>query len=393
MRLPTLQILFLGFFSFTIAVAEAKTPPGPSPAPKLEIKNDFAATEVFKGSDAIWGFDFISETELIFTEKPGRIAWLDLKSGRRQVLAGGPKALASGQGGMLDVRLFRENAKISVFITASVSPEKGEPGVRSRTQTTALFRANLVKNGDTYVLEGLTRLFEAEPGVDSDYHFGSRVVMTKEGGIFVSLGERNDRDRAQDLTQHWGKILRLGLDGKPFPTNPFIKGEKVAGVIPRPEIYSSGHRNPQGLALHPKSGELFESEHGPRGGDEINKIVAGKNYGWPKTTYGREYWGPSIAPPTVTGFEQPEKYYVPSIAPSSLLIYSGKKYRDLEGKFLQGALVLKHVNIVDIETGAELRLFEKLGERIRNVGESPAGEIFISSDSGRIFRIDRKTAL
>ncbi|CAN5520060.1 PQQ-dependent sugar dehydrogenase [soil metagenome] len=387
-------ILLLSFCAFAASTAP---PSAASPAPALLLSTDFIATKVFSGSNIIWGLDFLSENEALFTEKSGTVSLLDLKTGTRRNVSGGPTPVINGQGGLLDLKTLREGAgsseKVWVYFTSSVAPEKGEPGLRARTQTTALFRGILKKSTTTVSIEGLTRLFEAEPGVDSAFHFGSRLAFPKAGGVFMSVGERNERERAQDLTQHWGKVLHLTLDGKPFATNPFAKQTKIGGVLPRAEIYSFGHRNPQGLAIDPKTGQLFESEHGPKGGDEINQIEAGKNYGWPVITYGREYTGPAIGTFVQVGFEQPLKYYVPSIAPSSLLIYSGKKHKELEGKFLLGALVLKHLNITDIKTGAELRLFKKLGERIRNVVESPAGEIYFSTDSGMIFRLDRKKTL
>ncbi len=359
---------------------------------------EFKAVPVFNGSDIIWGFDFLTEDEILFTEKSGGIRLLNLKTGVATDVAGGPKPVVTGQGGLMDVKFQKTSGKTWVYFTSTVHPEKGNESTRTDTQTTAIFRGLYTQEKVAAKIIQLTRLFEAEPAIDSGYHFGARLSLYKPGdkpgdkfgGLFLSLGERNERDRAQDLTQHWGKVVHLSLDGAPSPSNPYMKGQRIAGKVPRPEIYSYGHRNPQGIALHPVSGELFVSEHGPRGGDEINLVKPSNNYGWPIITYGREYWGPSIGSKEKPGLEQAVKYFVPSIAPASLMIYSGKKFSELKGRFFLGALVLQHLNIVDIKTGNETRLFKDLSLRIRHVAESPAGEIFFSTDGGQIFRLDRK---
>ncbi len=350
------------------------------------------AIQVFKGSDVIWGFDFISEDEMIFTEKQGAVRVLGLKTGIAQAVSGGPTPAVNGQGGLMDVKLHSVDGKTWVYFTSAVAPEKGAESARKTTQTTALFRGLLSGGPQAWKITELVRLFEAEPSVDSTYHFGSRIAFhpSESGGapgLYMTLGERNERERAQDLSQHWGKILHLTLLGKPHPSNPFIKGEAIAGKIPKPEIYSYGHRNPQGIAIHPTTNEVYSCEHGPKGGDEINLIKPGRNYGWPLITYGREYSGPVIGTKAKPGLEQALKYYVPSIAPASLMIYSGAKYPEYKGKFLLGALVLRHLNVVDLKSGKETRLFSEMNLRIRNVAESPRGEIFFSTDSGQIFNM------
>jgi glucose/arabinose dehydrogenase len=346
------------------------------------------AVSIYKGNDVVWGFDFLSENEILLTEKNGAVRFIDLKTKGISNVGEAPKTIVNGQGGLMDVKIHETQGKGWVFFTSTVRPEKGDESTRKTNQTTAVFRGVLARTKSGVKITQLTRLFEAEPSVDSGYHFGSRLAFGKNGELFISIGERNERDRAQDLTQHWGKILRLTLDGKPFASNPYIKGEKISGQTPRPEIYSRGHRNPQGLAMHPETHELYASEHGPRGGDEVNLISQGKNYGWPITTHGREYYGPSIGELEKPGIEPALKYFVPSIAPGSLMIYSGKKHPEWKGYFFLGALVLRHLNIVNIKTGAETRLFKDLKLRIRNVVESPAGEIYFSTDSGEIFRIE-----
>ncbi len=378
------RILLLGFVAFFGGLTF-----GPQAFAKFAFAPDaYKATQVFKASDIIWGFDFISENEILLSQKNGTVVFANLKTGKGVEVKDGPVPIVDGQGGLLDLKVHRSSGKTWVYFTAAVAPEKGSQDDRKKKQTTALFRAEWTGEPSPS-LKGLARLFEAEPAVDSSLHFGSRLAFTKDGALYMTVGERNERDRAPKLDQHWGKVLRLTLDGKPFASNPYIKGEKINGVTPRPEIFSFGHRNPQGIAVA-SNGGVYESEHGPRGGDEINLVGAGKNYGWPEITYGREYYGPKIGSTEKAGLEQPIKYYVPSIAPGSLMIYSGKKFKEFTGLFFQGALVLQHLNILNINTGEDTRLFKEMSERIRHVAESPSGDIYFSTDSWLILRVDRK---
>lgn len=365
----------------SVAFAAAKT----SSATKVSAEA-YKAASIYKASNIIWGFDFISESEILIGLKNGELLLLDAKTGKAQPIPGGPSVIDRGQGGLLDIKVLRDGGKTWVYLTASVTPEKGTASEKKSNQTTGLFRAEW----KSAKLENLTRIFEAEPSVDSSLHFGSRLVFPKTGGLFITLGERNQRERAQDLSQHWGKVLRLTLDGRPHPENPFVQRPSSGKGTPKPEIYSFGHRNPQGIAIDPLSNEVYVSEHGPRGGDEINLIKPGANYGWPVITYGREYWGPRIGKSSQAGLEQPVKYYVPSIAPSSLLIPTSKIHKELAGHFIQGALVLQHVNVTDAKTGTEVRLFEDMKKRFRNVAESPAGEIFFATDDGDLLKLERK---
>ncbi|MDX9730464.1 MAG: PQQ-dependent sugar dehydrogenase [Bdellovibrionales bacterium] len=351
------------------------------------------ATKVAEVSGVVWGFDFLAENDLLLSLRNGKLLRVRLptqasESAKIDEIKGGPDVVASGQGGLLDLKIKKlKDGKTWIYLTASVKSAEG-----GNTQTTALFRAEWLGSETETRIGKLERLFEAKPGVDSGLHFGSRLAFTDDA-IFMTLGERNQRERAQKLDQHWGKVLRLTFDGKPAPGNPFTT--PINGVQPKPEIYTWGHRNPQGIAIAP-SGEVFVGEHGPRGGDEINLLKPGANYGWPTVTHGREYWGPKISDKTSTdGVEDAVKYYVPSIAPSSLIIYSGKKHSDLKDRFIQGALALQHLNILALEKkngkwmhGTETRLFQKLHERIRNVAESPSGELYFSTDSGRLYKLE-----
>ena len=213
--------------------------------------------------------------------------------------------------------------------------------------------------------------------------------MDKEGYLFISIGDRGVRNESQSLKAHMGKIIRIHQDGRVPKDNPFFE---TKGALK--EIWSFGHRNAQGLAFDPMSGDLYEQEHGPRGGDEINKIEKGANYGWPVITYGKEYWGPSIGEgKKKKGMKQPLKYWVPSIAPCGLSFYSGKKFPDWKGSLFSGALRGKHLNRLTFKNGkivSEERLLNELGFRVRNVKEGPTGLLYLSVDQGKILRIAPK---
>ncbi len=238
----------------------------------------FTVEKLIEGQDVIWGFDFLDRKnadEILFSERSGKLRFLHLKTGKTTEVAGAPRVLNQGQGGLLDVMIDPKKNEIYLTYSEPVGDES----------TTSLFKGML--SPDKTRLNG-QRIFQAKAFSKSTIHFGSRVVLDGEGFLFMSVGERDQREKAQDLSAHNGKILRLTPDGKPAPRNPFAK---TPGALP--EIWSLGHRNPQGLALE-GSGALLEAEFGPRGGDEVNRLEKGRNYGWPLVTYGSEYWGPKI---------------------------------------------------------------------------------------------------
>ena len=291
-------------------------------------------------------------------------------------ISGSPEVYTGGQGGLLDVIVspdFNKNKKI--YFTYAVKKSEGK--------TTALGSAIFSKDG----LKEVRELFVANAYSSDNVHFGSRLAFDLAGNIFMSIGDRGKRDRAQILGYHTGKILRLDQEGKALGDNPFVKNKEAL-----PEIWSYGHRNPQGLFYDKKTNKLYEGEHGPRGGDEINLIEAGKNYGWPVVTYGREYHGPKISDSgSKPGIVEPLKYYVPSIAPCGLMIYQGELFPEWKGDFFQGALVLKHLNHVSFKNnkiGEEKRYLEDLSYRVRNVAQSPDGYIYLATDNGKILRLE-----
>lgn len=357
----TLLALLLLLFSTSLSAVEAV---------KYRIE------EVATGLGVLWGIAFVDEKTLLVTERSGRALLLALDQGAVVPLGGLPKVYAEGQGGLLDVAVPPPGeAEGWIYFTYSKPAEDAA--------ATTLARARLQQQQ----LVDWEDLLVTDSDSGTGYHFGSRIAFDGQGHLFFTVGDRGVRKNGQDLSNHAGAVLRLRLDGTVPEDNPWSKRGDA-----RPEIWSYGHRNPQGIAMGVE-GRLWAIEHGPRGGDEINRILPGKNYGWPVISYGKEYWGP-IAVGEGThraGMEQPTKYYVPSIAPGSLLVYSGKAFPQWKGNLLAGALKLRHINRVVLnqqgEAVEEVRMLTELGERIRALDESPEGWLYFSTDSGRILRL------
>ena len=294
---------------------------------------------------------------------------------------GVPQVFARGQGGLHDVILDRDFAKNGTIYFCFAMPVSGGG-------QTALARARLV-DGNPPRLDGVKVIFQQEGPPSSGNHFGCRIVQARDGNLFLTTGDHfRSRDDAQNLGNHLGKVIRVTTDGSVPPDNPFVKR---AGA--KPEIWSYGHRNMQGAALHPQSGKLWTHEHGARGGDEVNIPEAGKNYGWPVITYGIDYSGAKIGVGThQAGMEQPVKYWVPSIAPSGMAFYTGDLFPKWRGNLFVGALAgqtLVRLEINGEKVGAEDRLLQNLRERIRDVRQGPDGALYIATDNsnGRILRV------
>lgn len=324
-----------------------------------------------------WGMAFLSPNKLLVTERSGSVLLLDLETSKKIRLKNTPKVKHNGQGGMLDIALSPDY-KTSGWIYFTYVKDIKNQGA------TVLSRAKL-KNNKFYSWK---ELLITKSGTETSRHFGSRIAFDNDGHVFFGVGDRGKRPNAQNLNNHAGSIIRLNLDGSIPNDNPYIQHENIL-----PETWSYGHRNPQGLAYDFKFNRLWEIEHGPRGGDEINLIKPAVNYGWPEISYGKEYWGP-IAVGDGThheNMEQPVKFYVPSIAPGSLIVYSGDVFHKWKGNLFAGALKLRHINRVVLdETGQaikEERLIESMDERIRALSQSPGGLIYFSTDSGNIYRI------
>ncbi|MEH6650546.1 MAG: PQQ-dependent sugar dehydrogenase [Motiliproteus sp.] len=383
--LSTLLLLFL--LTVLSRVAEAQIT---QVTTEQHAGTHFQVEQLASGLGVPWGLAFISqgsdECELLITERQGRISLLDCNSGERHPVAGAPRVFVSGQGGLLDVAVpadYTDHRWIYFTYSKAVVSDGGD-----RVGATVLARAQLDRSEGALTLVQWQTLLATRSGSDSGRHFGSRIAFDSQKYVYFGVGDRGDRPNAQDLTNHAGTIIRLHRDGRVPDDNPFV-GQRSA----LPEIWSFGHRNPQGLAFDPDNNRLWQNEHGPRGGDEVNRIEPGRNYGWPVISYGKEYWGPiSVGEGThKVGMEQPVKTYIPSIAPASLLWYSGDAFPQWQGNLFAGALKLQHLNrlILDVEGNVvkEQRLLESLDERIRALAQSPAGWVYLSTDSGKILRI------
>lgn len=363
-------------FVFLLWVSACTTPKAISKNFVKSEGQEIKITKIIEGQGTIWGMDFYSDEHMVFTEREGKIKSLHIPTRTITEFRGGPNVYASGQGGLLDIQLHPQfNKNHWVYLCYSTRLPGGN--------TTQLARMKMKK----FEFVKSEILFTAKPYYDTSHHFGCRISFDHEGHLFMGIGDRGQRDDAQDLSRHNGKIIRLKEDGSLPEDNPFIK---IAGA--QPEIWSYGHRNPQGLKYDVSTKILWEHEHGPRGGDEINIIKKSLNYGWPVITYGREYSGFKVGEgiSKKEAMEQPIKYYVPSIAPSGLEIYSGKLMKAWKGDLFIGALALTHLNRVSPSKSSdknEERLMGSYNERIRAIRESPSGKLYVSTDSGRIYEL------
>ncbi len=322
-----------------------------------------------------WGMSFIAPNEILFTERHGALGILNTRSGKVSRVSGLPEIMAQGQGGLMDVAVPNDFLQQGWIYFTYSKKIKGQ-GV------TTLARSRL-NNDKLYQWQDL---LVTQSASDTGLHYGSRIAFDDSGYVYFGVGDRGVRSNGQNLKTHAGSILRLKRNGDIPNDNPFYNNAEAL-----PEIWSYGHRNPQGLVWDSDNQRLWAIEHGPRGGDELNLIKKGKNYGWPVISYGKEYWGPiSVGEGThKKGMMQAVKYYVPSIAPGSLLHYDGSAWPKWKGNLFAGALKLRHLNrIVLDEDGkaiAEERLLDDLNERIRALAQSPDGGIYFSTDSGKIF--------
>jgi len=343
--------------------------------------NNFNVEVVIDGLGIPWGMAFLSAEKLIFTQRNGKVGIIDLKQNKLFWLNNTPSVYHNGQAGLLDVAVPNDYEHTKwIYFTYSKTVEN--------KSATVLARAQLENNS----LQSWQDILVSQSFENTNYHYGSRITFDEKGHVYFSIGDRGKRPNAQNQANHAGSILRLNLDGSVPADNPFINDKNTL-----PEIWSYGHRNPQGLFYDKHTRQLWSIEHGPRGGDELNLILAGKNYGWPVISYGKEYWGPvKVGEGThKKGMEQPVKIYIPSIAPGSLLVYSGKAFPNWRGNLFAGALKLRHLNRIVLSSKinsenkaiGEERLLKDINERIRCVIESPEGWLYLSTDSGKILRL------
>jgi len=333
---------------------------------------------VADGLEYPWGLAFLPDGGMLVTERPGRLRLVAQDGRLSKPLAGVPEVYENGQGGLLDVALDPDFAANQLVYLSYAEPG-GEGG------GTAVARGRLAGGR----LEQVEVIFRQQPKLDSGHHFGSRLVFLKDGTLIVTLGDRNRREYIPDMKAQIGKLVRINRDGTIPKDNPFVGNDAYS-----PDIYSLGHRNVQGATLNPATGELWTAEHGARGGDEINIPKAGRNYGWPIISYGREYSGGKIGEGTSKpGLEQPVYYWDPSIAPAGMTFYTGDKFPAWRGNLFVGALKFQLLVRLEVEGNRivkEERLLEDMGDRIRDVVQGPDGYLYLLTDEsdGRILCIE-----
>ncbi len=359
-------LLALFFFSFTV-LAETFT----------SEKQNFTIETVVDGLEHPWSVDFLPDGRMLVTEKPGRLRIVE--NGKlSEPVNGLPKVKEKGQGGLLDIALDPDYANNRIIYLSYSAKGKGGIG-------TEVVKGKLVGNElkDTQVI------FKLSPKSNTGYHFGSRLLFAKDGSLFITLGDRGDQDRAQDISDHAGSLIRINKDGSIPKDNPFVNNPNA-----KPEIYTYGNRNMQGIAMHPETSDVWTIEHGPQGGDELNLMKPGVNYGWPVITYGANYGtGTKIGEGTEKeGMEQPIHRWVPSIATSSLLFYTGDKFPNWKGNAFVGSLKFGQIARLEMQGNKvihEERLINGKVGRIREVQQGLDGYIYIITDEskGKLYRI------
>jgi glucose/arabinose dehydrogenase len=371
----------------TLALGVLILAPGVEAATFKTEKGDISVDIIADGLARPWAIDFLPDKRMIVTERGGRMRIVSPDGKKSAAIKGVPGVDVGGQGGLLDVAVHPDFAQ-NRFIYWSFS-EAGKGG-----NSTAVARGRLSADGKA--LENVQVIFSQKPKVRSNLHFGNRLVFDGKGHLFVTLGERSAekfRGQAQELNSHLGKIVRLMEDGSVPKDNPFVGKD---GALP--EIWSYGHRNPQAAAINPATGALWEIEHGPMGGDEINLPEPGKNYGWPVVSYGVNYDGTPVGSGKreAPGMENPIYQWTPVIAPSGMAFYTGDSFPQWKGNLFVGGLragALVRLELDGAKVTHEERLLKELGMRIRDVVQGPDGAIYVVTDAsdGQIIRISPAT--
>ncbi|MHC8508399.1 MAG: PQQ-dependent sugar dehydrogenase [Rhodospirillales bacterium] len=370
------------FSALAFALASAPAPAAAADEVYETEHYPLRAVTVADGFDYPWSLAFLPDGRFLVSEREGALRIVEPGGQVGPPVAGLPEIWAEGQGGLLDVALGPDFARDGViFFTYAEPDESGDEG------GTALARARL--NAAADALRDVRVLFRQTPKTDGGRHFGSRIVFPGDGTVMFTTGDRGERDRNQDKTVNRGQVIRLRLDGGV----PADNGRAVDAAL-RPEVWSMGHRNPQGAAVHPQTGEIWLHEHGARGGDEINIARRGRNYGWPVIAYGRHYFGGKIGEGAhKPGMEQPVYYWDPSIAPSGMAFYSGGRYPKWKNSLFIGALKFEMIARLtlrgDTVTGEE-RMLGDMDERIRDVRFGPDGFLYVLIDDspGRLIRLE-----
>ncbi len=369
-KAPEIVVLVLALFVAALVASHLEA------AQRTLDSGSVTVEEIADGLHVPWSIAFLPGCEFIVTERRGRLYHFDSDLNRTRVNMD-IKVFKKGQGGLLDVLVGRDfETNRRVYLSYSYAPS-------GAAANTAVSVGELTPDNRTLV--NTRRIFEAKPKFRGGRHFGSRLVMTADSHLFVTVGDRGNRNSAQDLSAHNGSVIRVGTDGRVPADNPFAGQPGRRGLI-----WSYGHRNAQGAALDAE-GNLWIVEHGARGGDEINRIIKGRNYGWPVIAYGRHYSGRSIGEGHAKpGMEQPALYWDPSIAPSGLLVYSGKLWPLWKGNLFVGSLKFDMISRIEMSGG--LREMERISlpetQRVRDVREAPDGSLwFLAEDLGAVFRM------
>jgi glucose/arabinose dehydrogenase len=360
--------------------------PGLTRAPAVKSDMRFSVVTVASGLDHPWGLQFLPDGRMIVTERAGRLRLVTAKGQLSPPVAGVPAVLTnSGQAGLFDVALDPDFAQNHTLYFAYFERRPNGQGL-------SVARAKF-EDGASPKLAELKVIFRAQPETGPAINLGGRLVANKDGTLFVTVGDRfTERDKAQDLSADNGKIVRINTDGSIPKDNPFASRKGARG-----EIWTLGHRNPEGLAMRPSDGSLWDVEHGAKGGDEINLVKPGHNYGWPVITYGVDYSGEKIGEGRAKpGMDQPVYYWDPSIAPSGMAFYTGDLFPQWKGNLFIGALKFKDVRRLvmkgDRIVGEEV-LLSNLNDRIRDIRQGPDGALYILTDNakGRILKLAPKT--
>ncbi|GAB3736328.1 PQQ-dependent sugar dehydrogenase [Silanimonas algicola] len=363
-----------------LALALALAPPAGAESREFPSEQGTVrVTSVVEGLEHPWGLAFLPDGRMLVTERPGRLRIAAADGTLSRPVSGVPRVQARGQGGLLDVALHPRFAENGLVYLSFSEPGSGGAG-------TSVARGRL----DGEALKDVQVIFRQSPKVDTGFHYGSRLVFDRDGKLYVSSGDRGMQDTAQDLTRGQGKLFKLNDDGTPVAGLPLAAREGT-----HPGVFSYGHRNIQGMALHPQTGLVWTHEHGPRGGDEINVPRAGLNYGWPVITYGINYNGTTIGGglKEKAGMEQPLYQWTPSIGASGLAFYTADRFPAWSGNAFVGALALTHLQrlVLDGERVVDTEvLLDDWGQRIRDVRQGPDGALYVLTDArnGQIARVE-----
>ena len=349
----------------------------------VKTSTPFAGTMITSSLTAPWGITTLPDGRLLVTEKAGRLRIVTTTGQVGSPISGIQTVKSAGQGGLLGLTIdpqFESNRMIYWVFSEAVTGGT----------VTSVAKGKLSSNETS--IESPTVIYRAAPAFNGDLHYGGRIVFDKTGNILVSIGERSSlttRPLAQSVTASLGKVVRITTSGQAAPGNPTFS---TAGALP--ELYTMGHRNPQGLAVHPVTGEIWQGEHGPRGGDEINRLQPGFNYGWPTITYGIEYGGEKIGAgiQVQTGLEQPVYYWDPVVSPGGMTFYKGNKVPEWQNNLFIGSLSATHVVRLVIENNkvvGEERLLALENQRFRDITQGTDGALYAITDGGRLYKIDK----